>query len=396
MNPPEADASVRPRPHLGWIFMGVAGLLVIAGLLLQWTAPDPEALPPAEAQAPVLHTYELRLESLQPRATLSGLLEPRRRVELFAEVEGRVLEVGAHELDRVETGALLVRMEPILAEVAISRAQAAIARAESEGQLARANLQRNQGLANLDATSRARLDEARNGARLARAAQLEAQAALVEAEDRLAKKTIRAPFTGVLRSFPVEEGEYLRPGEQIAELLDVERLRITIGLTDRQIVTMRPGTRVKLTLDALTGEPIEAEVVRVGGAIDLTTRKFPVHVEVDNAKGELLPGMVARVDLTLAQPRSVITLPLDAVVGEYGLNHVFVVEMADLDTFKVVKRRVEVHTIPFQPTKLELLAGLAEGERIAISSVRQLRDGMAVRPLPPGRNAALTSRVMGP
>jgi membrane fusion protein (multidrug efflux system) len=297
-------------------------------------------------------------------------------------------------------------MDPILAQVAVDRARAAIARAASEGTLAGANLQRNQGLANMDATSRARLDEAENAARLAHAAKLEARAALAEAEDSLAKKTIRAPFAGVLRSFPVEEGEYVRPGERIAELLDVDRLRITIGLTDRQVVAIRPGARVKLEVDAMPGQPIEGEVVRVGGAIDLSTRKFPARIEIDNADGRLLPGMVARVDVALAETRSAMTVPLDAVVEEYGLRHVFVVERVESqegadaadggDRFRVARRRVEAHAIPFRPTELEVQAGLTEGERIAISSVRQLRDGMAVRPLPPARSAALTTGESAP
>lgn len=399
--PPDAPAGATPhgpgaagprRSRLRGALLGITVALVAGGYALRWTAPDPEALPTAEPQAPLLETFELRPERLRPRATVSGLLEPRRRVDLFAEVEGRVIEVGARELDHVEAGALLLRMDPTLAEVAVDRARAAIARAESEGVLARANLERNRGLASSDATSRARLDEAENASRLAHASLLEARASLAEAQDRLAKQTVTAPFAGVLRSFPVEVGEYVQPGERVAELLDVERLRITIGLTDRQVVALEPGTRVGIEVDARPGEAVEGEVVRVGGAIDLATRKFPVRIEVDNADGGLLPGMVARMDLALGESRDVMAVPLDAVIDEFGLRHVFVVRPAEGGGHTVAKRRVLADPIPFRPTELELRAGLAEGERIAISSVRQLRDGMAVRPLPPKRGDSLTSR----
>jgi RND family efflux transporter MFP subunit len=308
-----------------------------------------------------------------------------------------VLEVGAVELDRVEAGQLLVRIDPTLAEVATLRARAAIARAESEGTLARANLERNQGLAGRNVSSRAALDEAENSARLAKASRLEAQAALAEAEDRLAKKTIVAPFAGALRSFPVEKGEYVRPGERVAELLDVARLRITIGLNDRQVVDVRPGAMVGVRVDARPGEPIMGQVVRVGGAIDLTTRKFPVEIEVDNAEARLLPGMVARVLLTLGEPRPLVAIPLDAIMEEYGLEHVFVVlpaAGADEAT-RVQKRRIETGPISFRPTEREVLAGLQPGERIATTSVRQLRDGMAVRPLP-GDGAGAISQLEAP
>jgi hypothetical protein len=89
---------------------------------------------------------------------------------------------------------------------------------------------------------------------------------------------------------------------------------------------------------------------------------------------------VARVDLSLGEIRQSMTLPLDAVVKEFGLQYVFVVEETQ-QGWTAIKRRIDTRAIPFRPTELEVNAGLAEGERIAISSVRQLRNGMAVRPL---------------
>ena len=382
MTEPETMPEPKAQRPLRIALVVATAVLVAGGLVLRATAPDPEALPAAEPQAPELRTHTLHAEPLTRRTEVSGLLEPRRSVEIFAEVEGRVIEIGARELDRVDDGQLLLRMDPLLAEVEIDRANAALLRARSEGQLAGANLERRQGLANVDVASRAALDEAENASRLARAAALEARAALAQAEDRLAKKTVTAPFAGVLRSFPVEVGEYVQPGERVGELLDVDRLRITIGLTDRQIVTMAPGTRAAIAVDALPGTVFEGEVVRVGRAIDLSTRKFPVRLEIDNAGGELLPGMVARVDLTVTAGAPAMAIPLDAVVEEFGLMHVFVVTPDGSGGHRVERRRVEIARIPFEPTRVEVRAGLAEGDQIAISSVRQLRDGMAVRPLP--------------
>jgi membrane fusion protein (multidrug efflux system) len=191
---------------------------------------------------------------------------------------------------------------------------------------------------------------------------------------------IAAPFAGALRDFSVEAGEYLRPGERIAELLDVEALRVRISLTDRQIVSVIPGVEANLEADARPGEAFPGRVISIAGAADSRSHKFPVLVEVDNTAGRLLPGMVARVDLSLGEIRQSMTLPLDAVVKEFGLQYVFVVEETQ-QGWTAIKRRIDTRAIPFRPTELEVNAGLAEGERIAISSVRQLRNGMAVRPL---------------
>jgi hypothetical protein len=75
------------------------------------------------------------------------------------------------------------------------------------------------------------------------------------------------------------------------------------------------------------------------------------------------------------------TLPLDSVLDEFGLRHAFVVVGESESGWEVVKRRIDTRPIPFRPTELEVVAGLAEGELVAISSIRQLQDGMVVQPL---------------
>jgi membrane fusion protein (multidrug efflux system) len=374
-------ATVRRRPRLGLAFLIAAGLLVAAGTLLRATAPDPAALPTATAQLPTLSVIELAPSELVRRIAVTGLLEARRRVSLFAEEDGRVLEIGAEDLERVEAGQVLVRLDPLQAEIAIERARAATARADSEGVLARANLERNKGLAGRDVSSRAALDEAENAARLAVAAQIDAAASLAEAQDRLSKKTITAPFAGFLRAFEVEQGEYVRPGELLGELLDVDRLRIQVGLTDQQIIELEAGTPVEVELDALPGERLVGEVIRVAAAIDSRTHKFPIEIELDNPTGRLLPGMVARIHLTLGKARTAMTLPRDAVVDEYGLQFVFVVEQIEPGSYVVAKRRVDARRIAFRLTELEIASGVEPGERVAIEMVRQLNDGMPVRPI---------------
>ena len=167
----------------------------------------------------------------------------------------------------------------------------------------------------------------------------------------------------------------------INELLDVEKLEITIGLNDTQIVSVEKGRPVNLRVEALAGEPFVGEVDAVGGALDQGTRKFPVRIEVDNTQGRLLPGMVAVIDLELGAPREEILLPLEAIVDEFGLKYAYVIQPDGPDQWVAEKRRIEVRSLPFLPTQVAVKAGVTEGELVALSSVRQLRDGLAVRPI---------------
>ena len=367
-----------PRSLLPLVFVGLAIALVALGVLLRRTAPEPEARLATGAQPISVSTLRVTEREIRPRTQVAGLLEEQRRVGLFAEVSGKVLEIGADELDRVEVGQLLVRIDPLVSEVGVARAEAALARAKSELALARANRKRQGRLAGSAVASESALDTASNAERVAEAALREASAVLDEARDRLEKTEVRAPFSGVLRSFPVEAGEYVQPGEKIGEILDTSRLRVTVGLSDREVVAVASGLPARVVAAARPGEAFPGEVTRVGAAADLQTRKFPVQVEIENSEGRLLPGMVVRIDLELAgsEPRRLV--PRDAIAGEFGLHFGYVLE-PDVDGGLVVRRRrVEVRDVPFLPTELDVVAGLRVGEEIAVTSLRQLRDGTPV------------------
>ena len=369
----------RQRWNLRVLFLSLAALLVAGGAALFAAAPEPGLDPTSTEQALALRSFAVTRERVQPRAQLAGLLEARQSVELFAEEEGKVLEVGAEELDRVQADQLLLRLDPLRAELGVTRAEAALERAESAWKLATAGLERQGSLAGSSVASEAALDEAENTERSARATSKETRAALAEARDRLAKMTLRAPFTGDLRSFPVKVGEYVRPGERVGELLEVDRLRITIGLTDREVVAVSVGALARLSVEARPGQGFRGQVLRVGGATDPSSRKYPVQIEIPNQEGRLLPGMVARVELELGEPVELMTIPRDTVFEEFGVSFAYVIEQGTGPGDRVARRRqLEVREIPFHPTRLEVVSGLAVGDRIATTSLRQLRDGVAV------------------
>lgn len=373
----------RPAPRglrFGLLAGGVA--LLAGAFLLLATRPEPDTVSAAGEEG-ALRSVEIRpvhpLEVRQ-RAELAGVLEARRSVRLVAETEGRVLEVGAEALDVVEADQLLLRVDPLLAEVAVERAEAELARRSSEHRLAEANLERRRSLSEREVVSDAMLDDAENAARVAAAALREAHARLREARDALAKKTVLAPFAGVLRSFPVEVGESIRNGQELGELLDVSSARTTVGLADHQIVHVEPEQSVDVVVEALPNRTFAGTILRVGRAADARTKKFPVEVELLNADGSLLPGMVVRVVLELEAPRPRLVVPRDATVDEFGLRSVYVVEPSEETGVGVVeRRRVHVRPLPFRPADLEVVSGLAAGEAIAVTGVRQLEDGERVR-----------------
>ncbi len=361
-------------------FLTVAGLLVLSTVALNMCAPKPmeRAAAGAEATAVLVRTQKLTTQPLQRSTSLSGVVEPKRRVELFAEFGGRVTEVGAERLDRVEQDQVLVQMDPLLAKVAVERGLAAVARSESQLSLAENERKRFENLATRDAASASRRDQAVSAQKVAFANLREARANLDEARDQLAKKTVRAPFEGVLQAFPVEVGEYLKAGESLGELLDLSSARIELGVTDREIVDVAPGADVSVSLEAYPNEIFNGRILRVAAAADTTSRKFPVEIEVENQDQRILPGMMARVALQLGEPVPSRALPRDAVLDQFGVEYVFAIRKEG-EGLVAERRRVEVRAIPFRPEQVEVVGGLEEGDEIAILGMAELRDGTRVR-----------------
>ena len=374
----------------------VAVAAVLLGVWLARTSPRAVAAREAEARAsgaltgvaspgalgaPVLEIaiQTVRLRPVPLRAELSAVLGPARRVTLAAEVEGPVVEIVAAEHSMVEPGAVLVQVERSLLEAAASRQEAQLARARADYDLAKLELERQLGLKKKNVSSAAELDRARATERARRADLQEAQAAVTEARVRLDKATIRAPFAGVVQKLDVEPGAYLRPGEPVAEILDLSEIEIEVGVTDRQVVVLRPGDPVTVGIDVFPGETFGGVIRRLGRSPDDRTQKYPVEVRVPNGEGRLLPGMLGQVRFDLGEREPAIRVPRAATQTEYEIVYVYVLDGQEPP--RVSRRRIATRHVPFRPDLVEVTEGLREGERIAVTRVRELREGLPVRPM---------------
>ena len=125
----------------------------------------------------------------------------------------------------------------------------------------------------------------------------------------------------------------------------------------------------------------EGRVLRVGRAPDADTNRYPVPIRVPNPEERLLPGMLGSVRFSLGEARASLELPRSALRREFELDYVFVLEGVDEGDGLAVarRRRVTTRTLPFRPDRIEVTDGLAEGELIAVTSVRELREGTRVK-----------------
>ncbi len=316
---------------------------------------------PAEV-GPSLEVSVLEVaRSAQPEIVeLTGVLEPIRQTWVAAQVAGQVVEVAAAEHAPIRAQGVLVRLDPALAEADRIRAEAA-------HRLARVELERQQTLGNQSVASKAELDRALSNERAA-------YAALLEARTRLEYTVIRAPFDGWVNALDLDPGTYVQPGTKVAQVLDFARIEVEVLVSDRQIAALEKGAKAQVRIDALGNAPFEGTLARVGRASEDESGRFPVVVVLENEAGRLAPGMVARVELALGAVPS-IRVPARALLREFELDYVFVVD--ESDTARRV--RIAAQPVPFRPDQVEVLEGLADGDRVVVSGLAPLRAGMRVR-----------------
>ncbi len=334
---------------------------------------------PIRAAEPAVRIRALTVETaVEPvLVEVAGVVEPIRSVVVAAEVEGRVIEVLAEEHAPVSAGDVLVRIDPVLLRAAAHRAEAEVERERAAHQLAELELAREQGLARRKVTSDAALERSESKARSSEAAVLVARAALEDARARLERSEVRAPFGGYIQRLDLDLGAYVRPGSDVAELIDLSTVEVRIEVTDREVVVLRTGDPVTVEVAVHSGEKFRGIIAAVGHAADSRVHKYPVTVRVSNAQERLLPGMIATVRLTLPASET-LRIPRGAIRREFELEYVFTLEPDSNGWARAHRRRVVTRSVPFAPSVVEVISGLRDGERIAISGARELSDGLRV------------------
>lgn len=380
--------------RLSKVVYASAGACALAGMVLWWTSDGARAAREREA-------YQARVESQSPsqsapagpievdvllvtprsfalRTDLSAVLQPLRRVEVGAEVQGRILEVPAREYSRVEANAVLVQLDRERFQAALERASAVQARARANYKLAQLDLERQRGLRDQNVASEAEFDRATSSERARRADLKEARAALSDAELDLARTAIRAPFKGTVSRLKLEPGAYLRPGDFVAEVVDLSEIELEVGVTDRQVVALREGALAELSVDVFPGERFAGTIAHVSRSADRETQQFPIEVHVPNPDGRLLSGMLGTVHFSGKAQTPEIRLPRSAVRRDYELDFVFVVDRGPGEE-RARLRRVVTKAVAFEPDTVGIASGLQPGERVVVGNRGELKDGTAVR-----------------
>jgi membrane fusion protein (multidrug efflux system) len=301
-------------------------------------------------------------------ATLSavGTVAAVRGVTISADLPGVV--------DRIafESGQS-VRQGDVLAILDTRQERAQLAAAEAQQQLARVNFDRVQGLLNERVISRAEFDQATADHRQAEARSGEIRAAI----DR---KTIRAPFSGVLGIRHVNLGQYLSAGDALVTLEALNPIYVNFGVPQQTAGQMRPGRVVHAKVDDLSGADFTGRITAIDSVVDPTTRNVQVQATFANPRGTLRPGMFVQTEVVLGDAQSVVSVPASAIsYAPYGDSVFVVVETKGEDgqTYKGVRQQF-VKVGPTRGDQVGIVSGVTAGDEVVTSGVFKLRNGAAV------------------
>jgi membrane fusion protein, multidrug efflux system len=354
------------------IIFAVLGLVVVIAVLggikaLQirtMIAQGKKFVPPAET----VTTTQVKADSWETALTAVGSLNAVQGVNVAAELPGKVVKIAFEPGTAVKKGDLLLKQDT-------SSEEAQLPGALGQVKLVRANLKRAEQLLAEGIIAKADHDTA-----VANADQAQAQADNIRAT--IAKKAIRAPFSGRLGIRQVNLGQILKEGDAIVTLQSLDPIFVDFTLPQQQLSQVHIGLPVRVTGDALGGETIQGRITAISPQVDADTRNIKVEATLSNRSEKLRPGMFVNVAVGLPVRTQVLALPATAVLyAPYGDSVFILEEKKDPKTGKTGGLALRQQFVRLGEKKGDFVAvtnGIKDGETIVSTGVFKLRNGQTV------------------
>jgi membrane fusion protein (multidrug efflux system) len=319
--------------------------------------PDAQAARPAVEKATVVEAQPVAIDTVIDDIRAVGSLRPNEAVVISSEIAGRVERIRFKESDQVAAGDVLVELDSTIL-------RAELRKAESDLTLASANRHRAVTLARQGTgTLRAR-DEGI-------AAHQAAQANVELARARLEKASITAPFSGVVGLRAVSAGAYVRPGDRLVELADIDPIKVDFRVPELALTSLRAGQPIRVTVDAVPGRTFDGAIYAIDPIVDATGRAVRVRAQIANPSGVLAPGLFARVQIVVERRANSVLVPESAIFARDRKRYVY----------RVVKGRAVLTEIELgqrRPGQAEVTRGLERGAVVVTAGHQKIRDGALV------------------
>ena len=354
------------------IVVVAAALVGIVALMPDKPAPMPDnGVPPTNV---IVQTVR-PLPELADTFTLSAIVEPDRVVHLAAEVAGRIERYGQRRRSAswrgreipagksIEEGEPITQGDPIV-YLNTDLLQARFERAQAQFEYDQTEYNRVADLYERGVTSKTEFDDAG-------ATRNVSKAVLDEAARNLERAVIVAPISGILNRLSMEIGEYAEPGQQVAEIVNVDRVKAVVEVSERDIYFLSLGDTAAIFVDALEQTKLTGEISYISELADEVARTTRVEITVDNRGRLLRSGQIIRARLTRRVLTDVIMIPLGSVIPLENGRVVYVANDG-----RAERREVELGLI--KGRSVQILSGLAAGDHLIVAGHRYVGPGQPV------------------
>jgi membrane fusion protein, multidrug efflux system len=312
-------------------------------------------------------TVVAKQETWPSTMTIIGTAEAIHGVTVSADLPGTVAKIHFESGQWVNAGDILVELDT-------RQEQAQLANAEANRDLAKVNYGRTQELVKEGVVAKSEYDNV-----LAQQKATEAQVGDIQAQ--IARKTIRAPFSGVLGIRQANLGQYLAAGQAIVSLQSLNPIYVNFGVPQQETARVAIGRTLKVTNNDLPTMGFTGKITALDSVVNEQTRNIQVQATLANPGNKLRPGMFVQVDLPLGQPRVVIPLPASAInYAPYGDSVFVVTDIKDNKghTFRGVRQQV-VKIEGSRGDQVAIVSGLNIGDEVVSSGVFRLRNGAPIQ-----------------
>jgi len=318
--------------------------------------------PPPEAVTTIVARQSKWPDTLSAIGTIAAV----QGVTVSADLPGIVERIDFESGASVLAGDILVQLDT-------KQEQAQLAAVESDRDLARLNFERLKDLVQEGAISRADYDRAA-------AEQRQTEAKVGEVRAAIARKTIRAPFSGILGIRQVNLGQYLSAGNAVVPLQSLDPIYVNFSVPQQDAERTPVGRNVRITTADSTDLEFAGQVTAINSVVDEVTRNVQVQATLANPQNKLRPGMFVQTEVDLGMSRPIVPLPASAInYAPYGDSVFIVADLQDQNgqTYRGVRQQV-VKLGPSRGDQISIVSGVKSGEEVVTSGVFKLRNGAAV------------------
>ncbi len=306
---------------------------------------------------------------ISPSAEFRATVFYKEVANVATEVEGKIIEVAFEEGDHITAGEPLIRLDAELLQADLANARANYQRARTLQKQEQVRLERAETLLDDDITTEQEFDDIRFTVERYGHEADAAQAMVRRLESEIAKKTVRAPFDGVVLERRAEVGDWMASGDVLAVYARGDVFDIIANVPESRLPHIAAGQLVPVhALDREFEGAVQTKIPRG----DIETRTFPVKIRVQDQPW-LLEGMSATVRLPIGQAMQATLVPRDAIVMKPGTNQVF---LASDDT----AREVEVEVLGYEDGRAGVRGdGIEAGMQVVVKGQERLRDGQPLQ-----------------